>query len=272
MKSIAVLMTCHNRKEKTILCLKALFASVCEQLLFDVYLVDDGSSDGTSAEVRKSYPQITVIQGSGNLYWNRGMHLAWETAGKKPHDYYLWLNDDTFIFPDAIEEMLTCASLTDNKAVICGSISSATTGQFTYGGKEKNGKEVTPNGSIQDCYSINGNCVLIPSTVYDTVGMLDPIFPHAIGDFEYGLRALKKGFRLVTTRKYIANCERNASLPKWCYANVPLKNRWKALYSPLGNAHPYYFFIYENRHMGLPTAIKHYITIHLRALIPSLWK
>jgi len=274
MKKIAVLMACHNRREKTLSCLKALYASVftSQEASFHVYLVDDGSTDGTSEETKKHFPQVKVIQGTGELYWNRGMHLAWQEAAKESHDFFLWLNDDTIIFPDAIAEMLDCASLTDNHAVICGAICSGVNGQFTYGGRNKEGAEIKPNGSVQNCYSINGNCVLIPYSVYKSVGILDPIFPHAIGDFEYGLRVLKKGMKVVTTRKYIANCERNASLPKWCYSTVPLQTRIKALYSPLGNAHPYYFFIYEKRHIGLPIAILHYITIHLRALIPSLWK
>jgi GT2 family glycosyltransferase len=274
MKQIAVLLTCHNRKPKTLQCLSQLFQQEGSEQHFQlhVYLVDDGSTDGTSEAVKETFPRVHLIQGNGQLYWNRGMHLAWEMAARKVHDYYLWLNDDTMIFPNALLEMLDCAQASDNRAIVCGAIQSALTGDFTYGGKERSGKEVIPNGELQACFSINGNCVLIPETIHTVVGKLDPIFPHAIGDYEYGLRAVKKGFGLVTTRRYIGNCERNAHLPKWCYQEVPFALRMKALYSPLGNAHPYYFFIYEKRHKGLPTAVFHFITIHLRAFIPSLWK
>jgi hypothetical protein len=34
--------------------------------------------------------EVHVIEGSGNLYWNRGMHLAWSEAVKsnKHFDYF----------------------------------------------------------------------------------------------------------------------------------------------------------------------------------------
>ena len=73
----AVLMTCFNRKEKTINCLNNLFNcffGVPHD--FDVYLVDDASTDGTVAAVRSKFPSVNIINGSGDLYWNKGMFLA----------------------------------------------------------------------------------------------------------------------------------------------------------------------------------------------------
>lgn len=43
-KKLAVLMTCHNRREKTLRCLTSLFSCRPEAgLELSVYLVDDGS-------------------------------------------------------------------------------------------------------------------------------------------------------------------------------------------------------------------------------------
>lgn len=270
---IAILLTCHNRREKTIKCLYALYnAYWAQNLIFEVFLVDDASSDGTADAIAEKYPEVNVIAGNGNLFWNRGMHLAWETAAQKgDFDYYLWLNDDTIILENAIQELMECA-VERPGALICGAIRSEESESFTYGGRDMTNNEVIPNGRIQNSYTINGNCVLVSKEIHDKVGKLDPIFPHAIGDYEYGLRVLKAGFGVISTRYYIGYCERNAALPKWCYAKYSLKERVKALYSPLGNSHPYYFFIFESRHIGIVTAIKHFLSIHLRVLIPQLWK
>ena len=47
MKTIATLITCHNRKDKTLACLDALFSNhLPDRVLLDVFLVDDGSTDG----------------------------------------------------------------------------------------------------------------------------------------------------------------------------------------------------------------------------------
>lgn len=272
---IAVLIACHNRKEKTINCLRALFnqSGLGELYSLDVFLVDDASTDGTADAVKEIFPNVKVIEGDGNLYWNRGMHLAWKTAALHPeYDFYLWINDDTLIFEDTLEEMLACYKEAGGDAIICGSTCSPITKEYTYGGKTIKGDIVIPNGQIQECAIMEGNCVLISRTIFKAVGLIDSVFPHAIGDHDYGLRAIKKGFRILVARKYIGYCEQHETLPKWCLKEVPFNKRMKSLYSPLGNAHPTYFFIYERRHFGLFVAIRHYLSIHLRALIPSLWK
>ena len=152
-------------------------------------------------------------------------------------------------------------------------MASAQTQELTYGGRASNEALIKPNNKFpQACYSINGNFVLVPKKVYELIGTLDPIFPHAIGDFDYGLRALKNGVKSYITSEIVGFCESNPQLPVWCRPEVSLKKRIQSLYSPLGNAHPYYYFIYEKRHFGILTAIKHYTSIHLRLLIPSLWK
>ena len=275
MKStIAVLMACHNRKEKTILCLDNLFKQegINDEFKIEVFLMDDASTDGTSNAVGELFSQVNIINGNGQLYWNKGMHLAWTTAiTKNNYDYYLWLNDDTNLLPNAVLEMLNSESKFQNRALVCGAVCSYKTKQFTYGGRLRNGKGIIPNGIIQECFLINGNCVLVSKKIVDSVGILDPIFPHAIGDVEYGLRAFYAGFKLIVPGSYVGFCENNEFLPKWCYGSTPILERFRTLYSPLGNCHPYYYFIFERRHYGFLTAAKHYCSIHLRALIPSLW-
>ena len=81
MKQIAVLLTVFNRKEKTLLCLKNLYQQTLpNEYRIDIYLTNDGCTDGTPEAVKEQYPQVNIINAQGNLYWNRGMHLAWQTA------------------------------------------------------------------------------------------------------------------------------------------------------------------------------------------------
>ena len=87
----AILITCFNRKDKTLSCLKSVYAQAeVKDLSLTIYLVDDGSSDGTSNAVSSAYPEVNVLFGDGNLYWNGGMNLAWRTAIKECFDYYIW--------------------------------------------------------------------------------------------------------------------------------------------------------------------------------------
>ncbi|MEJ7560441.1 MAG: glycosyltransferase family 2 protein [Pedobacter sp.] len=275
MKTIAALLTCHNRKVKTLRSLSALFSQtgIDSEFSLEVFLVDDASSDGTAEAVRRQFPRVKIIAGNGNLFWNRGMHLAWDTAASTAKfDYYLWLNDDTTLTDLAINEMLECSFSSGDMTLICGSTCGEQSGKVTYGGKNKLGQYLIPNNEIQECSIINGNSVLVPNKVFQMIGNLDVMFPHAIGDQDYGLRLLQKGGRCVTTKNFIGFCESNPKLPNWCYQETPILQRLKSLYSPLGYSHPKYFFLYEKRHFGLFTAIKHFCSIHLRVFIPSLWR
>jgi GT2 family glycosyltransferase len=278
MVTIAVLMTCHNRKAKTLQCLQSLFAQddLNKTYSIKVFLVDDGSTDGTTKAVTTNFPMITLIKGNGELYWNRGMYTAWANATLVKPDCFLWLNDDSTLYTDGLKNMLSAAMLTNYEAIICGCIESPEKkGEMTYGGSRLSGynaKPNYPNGQIDQCDLINGNCVLIPQFVFSKVGNLDWKFPHAIGDHDYGLRAKKMGILSYTTAFFVASCAKNEKLPMWCYSKFPLNERVRNLYSPLGYASPLYNFVYEKRHFGLLVAIKHFCSIHLRVLIPSLWK
>jgi GT2 family glycosyltransferase len=272
--TIAVLLTCHNRKEKTLQCLQTLFMQQGLEVDYniDVFLVDDGSTDGTAEAIRNQFSKVTIISGNGNLYWNRGMHKAWETAANtKDFDYYLWLNDDTFLFVNAIKTLLNDAELSNYKSAICGSTLSLETNTISYGGFSKDSKMLIPNGKLQESYAINGNCVLIPKFVYKTIGLLDKRFPHAIGDFEYGLRIRKNNLSSYISAKYIGSCEGSDKLPLWCSPQASFRQRLKNLYLPLGNSHPYYYFLFEYEYYGVLTALKHFLTIHIRLLFPALW-
>lgn len=131
MGRIAALLTCFNRKEKTRECLTSLF-SIDSSI--DVYLVDDGSTDGTSKMVKELFPQVNLINGIGNLFWTKGMHLAWSEALKHDYDYYLWLNDDVILYPYFLEELYQCHSEAGAMSVITGVIVDRNTKQVIYGG------------------------------------------------------------------------------------------------------------------------------------------
>ncbi|UMB54364.1 glycosyltransferase [Lutibacter sp. A64] len=237
---IAVLLTCHNRKEKTVQCLKTLYLNkIPEGYAFEVFLVDDGSIDGTSVAIKEHFPQVTIIKGNGTLFWNQGMRLAWETAAKtKDFDFYLWLNDDTMLENTSLNHILECnneiISVTDKPAIITGACkASLKSNTFSYGGRTEKGA-VIPNGTLQKCTYINGNFVLVPKIIFKVLGNLASEYTHGMGDYDYGLRAIKQGFNCYTTKEYIAVCAPNLGVPGWCNPKNSLKKRWALLHSPLG--------------------------------------
>jgi GT2 family glycosyltransferase len=239
--------------------------------VIDVYLVDDSCTDGTPQAIRDQFPQVHIIQGEGNLFWNRGMHLAWETAAKaKNYDYYLWLNDDTVLYLNAIQELITCSESENYQNIICGSTCATNNkDRITYGGRSERKGLIIPNGQKQACDFFNGNIVLISEFVYSVVGTNDPIFRHALGDFDYGLRAGKLGIKSTVAPNILGECDEHSVIAEWCNPQTPMLKRLKLLYSPLGN-NPIEFFKYKKRHNGLFKACLFFISNHLRAIIPAL--
>lgn len=265
-KQYAVLMTCFNRKDMTLRCLKQLYDQQTDAAM-DVFLCDDGSSDGTFEAVRENFPDVYIFKGTGNLFWNRGMLAAWKKACKtKDYDAYIWLNDDVFLYNDAIMEMIDCSNVCNDKNIICGAFCSGK-GEFSYGGRREDGFPLIPNGTMQEVYWLNGNCVLVPRYVVSKIGLLDDMFQHHLGDFDYGLRAREAGCTVVTTRKYLGECTPNQIKNNRARkSGLSLIGRFKRLYSPMGD-HPFIQFRYMFRHFGMKKAFMIFLALHYNNLL-----
>lgn len=264
MARIAAVLTCFNRREKTMQCLENLF-KIPKKI--DVFLVDDGSTDETAKTVENAFPDVKVINGTGNLFWNRGMHKAWAKAAEGDYDFYLWLNDDVILYPNAIDELLECSLLNEHKAIISGLVEDKYKTEILYGGSGVNKRTIQANGRMQEIQFMNGNIVLIPHSVFQTLGNLDARFHHDLGDVDYGLRAKKNNILVLTSRSPIAQGEKNP-ISRLRLNKSNLRKRFKWLYAPLGNP-PAINFYFRKRHYGLLNALVYYMFLHFINIIPD---
>lgn len=84
------------------------------------------------------FPQVHIIKGDGNLFWNRGMYMAWQAAIKEKTMILFMVNDDTYLKPTAIKQLLLSSNECLNKSVIIGSTSAiGNDKEITYGGRTK---------------------------------------------------------------------------------------------------------------------------------------
>lgn len=267
----AILLTVFNRKEITLLGLKTLMKSIDEmpsEYSFDIFMTDDGCTDGTADAVKKEYPTVKIIKGDGNLYWGGGMRLAWQAAADSGayYDYYLWYNDDSDLFKDALLTMFESASKTN---IVTGAFCNHN-GEVSYGGRDADQRMLIPNGQPQEVKMMNGNLVLIPQVIFFTIGNITSRLKHGGGDYDYGFRAYKAGFKVFLTNKYVGIADRHDEfIPKYCSPELSFYKRWKVLHSPVFS--PSEHFKYNCKYIGVACAIKSYAVCYIGVFLPHFY-
>lgn len=226
--NIAVILTCFNRKEKTLLCLRGLYeaqkAYSQAHLSLGIYLTDDGCTDGTAQAVRDAFPDkdITILQGDGNLYWAGGMRFAWREALKRKNhwDFYLLLNDDTTPMDNMFYELFGAHEYCQRTFRTVGVYSGVTCDKddpsvITYGGAIwvnkflGTDKRLNPSGIPQEVDKTNANILLVAKEVTDKIGIFYEGYRHGAADYDYSIQAKKRGFKALISSNVCGKCERD---------------------------------------------------------------
>lgn len=220
---VAVLLTCHNRVDRTTACLESLCSqSHLTTPSLQVVVVDAGSGDGTREAVEQRFPEVELLKRGPDLFWNGGMRVALAHAYERDPDYYLWLNDDVELDRDAVRTLLDChlalKASRPNPAIVVGSTRDPATGKLTYGGvvrphrwRPMRYELVEVAHEAQRAETMNGNCVLVPREVVSRIGNLAAAYTHGMGDYDYGHRATRAGCEVWVAPDTIGACARNPS-------------------------------------------------------------
>lgn len=222
---IAVLLTCYNRKAKTLSCLNSLFEArdgSHAPLDLNIFLTDDGCTDGTADAVRTTFPNedITILQGDGNLFWAGGMRLVWKEAMKhhSEWDYYLLLNDDTDILAGCFFELFKAEEYSrvnfGQDAIVSGICCAKDDhAKMTYGGDVwvnrfwATSKRLNVSSSPQLVDMTNANILLVPSQIVDKIGIFSKEYIHGAADYDYTIRARKAQIPVLITAGFCGACD-----------------------------------------------------------------
>lgn len=270
MLKVLGLMTCFNRKEKTLRALENLIQGNPE-IEFSFIVVDDASTDGT-AQALNQIESMMLISGNGSLFYSGGMRLAITEAKKMigKFDYCLLFNDDVEFVDFAIERL--CKR--DENVIWVGPTCDET-GELSYGGviktsrfrpKTKIIKAENPDGKL--CDTFNANCVLIPWEIFKNLDNIDKVYTHSMGDFDYGFSAKRKGYVLKVSDEYVGVCPDNPVKTKGNWRNTELsrKRRFQLKESPKGLPAGEYFH-YLNKNYNIFTAIVYSLIPYVRIII-----
>lgn len=188
-----IIIPAHNRCSHTLQCLEGL--QWCAPLQeWRIVLVDDGSTDGTSAEVRAKHPHVEIVQGSGDLFWTGAIRLGMQRALDLGADVIIWLNDDTHsdeaslwrisrLVREQPDMVLASRALVNDEIFICNSLRR---------------RAAPPTGQeFDEADVVAGYQVAFSSALPRKIGLPDDSrWPHYAGDSSYTHTAHKNGFRI----------------------------------------------------------------------------
>lgn len=280
-QNIAILLTCHNRKDKTIACLTSLYQAVVPmEYQLDVFLTDDGSSDGTDIAVNEKFSQVRVIKGDGSLFWAGGMRLAWKTAiDVKPYDSYLLINDDVVLRKDFFKNLLETDAYsvanTGKHGIYSGATIDEGIGEVTYGGSiiKKNHfllstEKLTPASCPQHCDFVNANILWVCGSVVEKIGIFENRYTHGIADYDYSRQAVRNNIPVWLAPGVCGVCNYDHG-KNWKSSNMPLKERITWMKSPKGLAYDEYLY-YIKKHFPLYLPYS-FVMLWMKIFFPFIW-
>ena len=217
---VAIVAPIHNRREITLQCLRSLERLDREMIDLAIYIVDDGSADGSYEAIRSQFPHVMVIKGNGELWYTEGTNVAIRAALEHHPDYVLAINDDSVFDPQFLNYLVETAErhprsvvgplllLWDepHKLFQTAPVWSTVDGGWRHWREQT---VWTVPSAAWEVDLIVGNCVLYPASVFAECGFMDSRrFPN-FGDAEFTPRLKRAGYRLIIDPRSRVFCQPN---------------------------------------------------------------
>ena len=100
--TLSVIIPTYNARERLADCLQSIYRYPPSEL-YEVIVVDDASSDGTSEMVRARFPEVRLFRNDVNRHYALSNNRAIVHARGQ---YLCLLNNDTIVLPQALDRML----------------------------------------------------------------------------------------------------------------------------------------------------------------------
>lgn len=218
--SVYIIIPVFNRWSYTKRCLNSILKQDYKSII--TIVVDDGSTDATSIQLKNKYPNVTVINGNGNWWWSRSMNEGIKHAldKSKKHDYVLEMNNDCFLPKSYVTQLIKSAKLRprsvigsicvrdeDPKIVVEAGVRIDWNTGLVYGVAPAISNKLSyfqKMRFIDKIDALPGKGTLIPVTVFKKIGLINhKRLPHYIADYEFAIRASRAKYKLLVDTKSI---------------------------------------------------------------------
>lgn len=99
---ISIIIVNFNQKQMLVNCVKSILEN-SPKASFQIFIVDNGSTDGSAEYIERHFPEINLIKNQKNLGFARANNQALLLSESR---YVLLLNNDTIVLPGTIDNMI----------------------------------------------------------------------------------------------------------------------------------------------------------------------
>ncbi len=204
-KTIFVITVTWNGIQDTCECLDSLFLQ--DDVLLNIVVVDNGSTDDAILILRKKYPQVNVIRSESNLGFAGGFNLGIRYAITLGAEYLLIINNDT-ISNSSMCKNLLLAMENEEVAVTSPVIYYAQDPKriWSAGGfihplllepRNSHNRRRELSDDPKKRTFLSGCCMLIKREVFEKVGLFDERFFVYYEDLDFCLRIAQNKFIMM---------------------------------------------------------------------------
>jgi GT2 family glycosyltransferase len=199
---VYILLPVHNRRHITKDLVECLLSQSFKN--YHLVLIDDGSTDGTAEMIRGIFPNATVLQGRGDWWWAGCLQQGIDWLKKSrvtESDIVLFINDDVTFKPDYLANAVAYIKH-KNELLLLSKFFCEEDGNIKESGVVADLKRLTfklaKSSEEINCLSTRGLFVRFGDI--EKIGDFHPrLLPHYLSDYEYTIRAARKGMRCETT-------------------------------------------------------------------------
>jgi len=207
---VGVITLNWNGKDDTIECVASL--KKLNYSNYDIVVVDNGSTDDSVSALRAQYPDITIIENGRNLGYAEGFNAGIRYAAQQEADYFLIVNNDTVIDPDALGELVSVAEQDPRVGFVSGKVyfyddpnRLQSVGRISHPlrlagtllgcGELDQGQydEIREHDFVDDVF------LLVRRAVFEEVGGYDPTFFLMYEETDWCARIRRAGFKIMYT-------------------------------------------------------------------------
>ena len=201
--TVTIIFPNYNGGREPLECLASIKKLNYPKDKIETIVIDNNSHDGSDREIKKRFPDVRLIKNKQNIGFAPAVNMGIQKA---KGDYIFTTNDDIVLEKNSLKTLVEF-SFKNPKAGVLG-------GKIFY---KSDPKKICSQGYMMNKFTgdvyvaggtpypdwVQGCALLIPKSVIDKIGPLDPDYKLSFDDYDICQRARRAGFEVVYVPKAI---------------------------------------------------------------------